>query len=74
MGSIFQDIQYRQFIDEVSPTLVYIGYSEEGTSESEGSWIIYRIQTTGTVTKQETPNGDLKPIYRWDLRATYSYS
>jgi hypothetical protein len=74
MGSINTDIQYRTFIDEVSPTVIYVGYSEEGVPEDEYSWIIYKIETVGTVIKQLTVDGKLLPKSRWDLRATYTYS
>lgn len=73
MASINQDLQYRVFVDEVSPTLIYVGYSERGTEETALAWVIYKIETTGTVTKQLTVDGLLLAKSRWDLRATYTY-
>lgn len=73
MGTIQQDLNYRCFVDEVSSALIYVGYSEEGTPEDSNGWVLYKLETTGTVTKQLTVDGLLNPTSRWDLRATYTY-
>ena len=63
-------------VDEVTDTLYYIGYLNEGASnpdENEPIWIIKRISQTGTVWKIELADGDSTFNKVWADRALIEY-
>lgn len=61
-------------IDEASANVTYLGYAQSGTADSESSWKIKKIETSGTVTSITYPDGSQNFDYEWDDRATYTYS
>lgn len=61
-------------IDEVSPTLIYIGESAVGASESDAIWRIKRITISGSLTKIEYAEGSAKWNSVWNDRASLIYS
>ncbi len=60
-------------IDEVSPTVTYIGEAPTGASPSSPIWRISRIEVTGTETKIQYANGNTSWNSKWDDRATLTY-
>ena len=55
----------------------YVGKAIAGTEENESKWAIFKRIYDGTSTRilSETwAGGDTSMRWRWDLRATYTYS
>jgi len=61
-------------IDEINDELIYLGWAEYGSSESEYVWKIKKIYKSATVWKQEYANGNQFFTNRWDDRSVLSYS
>lgn len=60
-------------IDEVSDNLIYLGWADAGTLESDPKWKIRRIRRIGTVWDLKYANGN--EFYRnvWNDRLTLTY-
>ena len=69
-----QQIIQPKLVDIVSPTIIYIGISNNVKSTAAMNWRIQKISQTGTVWNFEFPNGDQDFKYVWGLRASYTYS
>lgn len=61
-------------LDEVSPTLIYVGEAAFNQPENLPVWRIKRLQTTGTVLKMEWANGNDSFENVWSDRTTLTYS
>ena len=68
----------QQIIDEVSPTLTYVGFTKVGALVSEAKWQIQKIETIGSITTISLPliNGEASAnfFFVWNNRASYTYS
>jgi hypothetical protein len=61
-------------IDEVTSTLVYVGYSfTSGADSSLAVWKIKKIEQTGTVWEIKYADGDEQYDNIWDNRAILNY-
>lgn len=61
-------------IDEVTTTLVYVGYSQTtGADPSLEVWKIKKIEQTGTVWEIKYADGDEQYDNIWDNRASLNY-
>lgn len=63
-----------KIIDEVSPTLTYVGEAPIGATSSMAVWRIFRIQVTGTETKIQYAGGNTAWNSVWDDRASLTYT
>ena len=60
-----------------SGRIQYIGKAPAGTEENESLWSIYELTYEGTshrIASKLWAGGDSSLKWRWDLRATYTYS
>ena len=76
-GRKFKKVQLvpqKIYIDEVSDTETYIGWTKSGLTTSEAYWRIAKVSTTGTVTSIEYADGDDLFNNIWDNRVSLSYS
>ncbi len=62
------------YIDDVSATVSYYGFSAPGTPTSYPYWRIMKKETVSTVTSYLYANGTLNYSAIWDDRASLSYS
>ena len=60
-------------IDEVSETLIYLGWAVYGTLETDPLWKIKRMSQDGTVWKQEYADGNEYYRNKWSDRAILNY-
>jgi len=60
-------------IDEVSPTLTYIGKAAFGSLESDAVWQIKKLEKVGAVTAITIPYGMNNFNNVWDNRLSYTY-
>ena len=60
-------------IDEVSPTVTYIGEAPTGASPNSPIWRISRITVSGTETIIQYANGTTAWNSMWDDRASLTY-
>jgi len=65
---------YATRIDEVSPTVTYVGKASPGTGISVFNWQIQRLTDTGTGLTVEWADGDDQFDNQWASRVSYSYS
>lgn len=70
----FSEYLPEPFVDEVSATEKYYGWSPMGTSEDAEGWRIMKETKDGNVTKREYAQGTMDFISAWSERATYNYS
>lgn len=61
-------------IDEASSNLTYIGLAKLGSDEANAVWQILRIQKTGTVSKFQYADGDMRYNNVWNDRASLTYT
>ena len=55
----------------------YIGKAIAGTAEATSTWAIYILTYEGAthrIIEKNWAGGDSSLMWRWDLRATYTYS
>lgn len=71
-NSVDREVQTK--VDVASATVTYVGEAPVGALSSERKWKIKRISVSGNVTSVQFAEGSFNFIYRWDDRATYSYS
>ena len=69
-----QLIPQKIFVDTVSSSEQYIGYTKPGTAEDAPLWRIVKITVSGSVKKTEFAGGEDTFVNRWDQRVTLSYS
>lgn len=60
-------------IDMVTDELIYLGWAEYGSSESDQVWKIRKIILQGTVWKQLYANGEQTFVNSWTDRSIYNY-
>ena len=60
-------------VDEVSPTLTYLGYAPVASSPADAVWKIKRVQVIGTETIFSYADGDKNFNNIWNDRATITY-
>jgi hypothetical protein len=65
---------YKILLDEVSDSILYVGYALPGTATSAETWRIKKVLTSGAITTISYANGSDSLTNSWDLRATYTYS
>lgn len=61
-------------LDQADAATLYVGYAVPGTTDSEASWRIMKITTTGTVDVIEYANGNSSYNAIWNDRASLIYS
>lgn len=62
-------------IDQVSDSLIYVGYSDPGVLTGEAKWQIMRLQPgTGASLTLDRADGNCEFDNVWDDRASLSYS
>lgn len=61
-------------LDEASADVIYIGSAKLGTADSDASWQIRKIETSGNVTSILYADGDRRFDNVWDNRASLTYS
>jgi len=68
-------INQSKFIDVVSPTMIFIGITNNLKDTAAKNWSIQKISQVGTVWRFEYPYGDQNFAYVWDNRnnGTYTY-
>ena len=64
---------YTLRLDEVSPTLSYLGKTFPGGAETDPVWQIKRLETVGTVLAITYPAGENNFNQVWANRTTYTY-
>ena len=69
-----EEKNYKDLVDVVSSSLIYLGKAEPGTTTNDNFWQIFRKQKTGTVWFTEMADGNEKFDNVWDNRASLSYS
>lgn len=60
-------------IDEVSSTLVYVGYAVDSVDPADSVWKIARISTSGSETKLEYAGGSSSYAFVWNNRGILTY-
>lgn len=70
----FTEYMPKPIIDEVSPTVTYIGFAHFGAKMSEPLWRIERVTIAGTVTIIEYGDNSMEFNSVWDNRLTINYS
>lgn len=65
---------YTNVVDEVSPTLIYVGYAAPGTGTSTAAWRVKRVQVIGTETITSWAQGNSNFGNVWADRLTLPYS
>ncbi len=60
-------------IDEVSVDLMYQGWAEPGTLNTEAKWTIRKVEKVGTVTSITWADGNGSRDNIWDNRAGLNY-
>lgn len=64
---------YNVFLDEASATITYVGEASPGTSGSDSTWRIKRLDSTsGLIITWADGDSDFDKV--WDDRASYTYS
>jgi len=66
--------RYAVRVDEASSSVVYFGYADVNSGDSDSVWLIIKMTETGTVTKTEYANGSESFNQVWNNRASLSYS
>lgn len=61
-------------VDNVGGNVVYRGWAPLGTKEDDPMWKITKESVSGTVTKTEYADGDMKYDNKWSDRATLQYA
>lgn len=61
-------------VDEASSTITYVGFARPGTADITPAWRIFRIETSGTVTKIRWAEGTAAYENIWSNRASLTYS
>ena len=61
-------------LDEVSPTVSYVGEAAPGTLDSEPKWRIKRLDTSGSDLDITWANGAAEFVHVWNNRAALTYS
>ena len=65
--------EYALRLDEVSPTLSYVGEAAPGTTDGEAKWRIKRLDTSGADLDIKWANGAADFVHIWNNRATLTY-
>lgn len=67
-GAIIPSNYFNYKVDEASASVTYVGYSEPGAASSADTWVIKKIEVSGTVTTFSFAKN-----VAWDNRATVTY-
>ena len=67
------NIESSMFVEEVSSTEIYVGYSKNSSVRSAPHWRIKRILFLSNVWNFQFPNGNQNFEFIWDDRDTYDY-
>ena len=65
--------EYPTRIDEVTDSLIYMGWAELGSDDDDPRWKIRRIQQVGNVWQQKYVGGEEVYRHRWTERSILSY-
>lgn len=73
-GHPTHEMELKVNIDEASSTVTYVGKAVVTASNSESSWMIKKLTTSGTVTTITYAEGNDYFDKIWNDRASLSYS
>jgi hypothetical protein len=65
--------EYPTRVDEVTDSLIYLGWAELGATVDDPRWKIRRIQQVGSVWEQKYAGGEEVYRFRWDQRSMLNY-